>query len=77
MMVTPVKVEGTRIVHLATTTLDELGGDYRVICPGGPLITRALQLVAAGETFVWCPACSSWAAAAGIPLPAPHRTASM
>lgn len=70
-MVTPVKVAGTQIAHLATTTLDEIGGDYRAICPGGQLITQPLQLVVAEEFFVWCPACREWAAAAEVELPTP------
>jgi hypothetical protein len=71
VIVTPVKVAGTQVAHLATTTLDGSGADYSAICPAGPMITEPLQLVAEDEGFVWCPACAGWAAAAGVPLPHP------
>lgn len=70
----PVLVERSQIAHLATTVLDEDGDEllyagYRVICPGGPMITSPVRLIADGEPFVWCPSCREWADAAAISLP--------
>lgn len=67
--VTPVMVEGTNLAHLATTTVDDEGTNYRAICPAGALITRPLALIPEDQLFVWCPSCREWADAAEITLP--------
>lgn len=69
-VVYPARVGGTQIVHLCRAEPAEDGPPVmRAICPGGAGITAALVPVMAGETFIVCPACRSWALAAGIRLP--------
>lgn len=69
-VVYPARVEGTQIVHLCRAHLQEEGPPVmRAICPGGAAITRPLLPVEDDEVFVFCPACRSWAVAAGVKLP--------
>lgn len=75
-LVFPVIVEGTIIAHLAAPELDVAGAGYRVICPGGPLITSALRRAEPHDTFIWCNNCKDWAKAAGLTLPSSRRTQS-
>lgn len=66
----PARVEGTHLVHLCRAQVAADGAvTMRAICPGGANITRTLEPVEAGSTFIYCPACRSWAVAAGLRLP--------
>lgn len=66
----PARVPDTQLVHLATADVSDDGDvTMRAICPGGERITAVLEPVEAGSVFVWCPACRSWADAAGVKLP--------
>lgn len=69
-MLWPVRITSTDIAHLAYATLDDTGAGYRPICPAGQLIApERLELVPSTSRWVWCGACSEWAAAAHIDLP--------
>lgn len=66
----PARVPDTQLVHLASALVSDDGDvSMRAICPGGQSITAVLEPVEADAVFVWCPACRSWADAAGVKLP--------